>query len=233
MQKTLLVGIAGGSGSGKSTLAVALCKSHPNQYALVHLDDYFKKQADVPKLHGLINWESPDAIRYDDLYRDLLLLADSRSITVRTKSELYHPSYDHDAGNKIEQIIEPKPIILVEGYMALYDSRIRELFDLKIFLDMDLWRSSQRRSSNKWPIDKEYFEKLLAPFHKELVEPTKCYADLVIDVTTKSAEEVVDIVKQSISTFHLPNDALAVPTAPQNVSNKTRTTPPVAPGEVA
>ncbi len=131
MQKTHCIGIAGGSGSGKSTLAVALAKKYPEQIAVLHLDDYGAKKENIPMLNGFLNREHPDAIRFDDLHRDLHALQNGHAITVRTKSELYNPGYTLEDDNKIEYTIEPKHIIIVEGYLVFHDTRIRDLMDKK------------------------------------------------------------------------------------------------------
>jgi len=100
-----IIGMAGGSGSGKSTVAIALCKKYPEKFALLHLDDYFKKTEEVPKLEGFTNWESPESIRFDDLFKDIKSLSEGREIKVLTKSELYNPNYDRNLKNKKEMLL--------------------------------------------------------------------------------------------------------------------------------
>lgn len=195
---TRIIGIAGGSGTGKSTVAISLCRAHVEDCAVVHLDDYFKKSEDAVHEGGVINWEHPDSLRLYDLYHDLCTLKEGKPITVLTKSELYHTAYDYALKNKIEYVIEPRSVILVEGYLALHDPRIRDLMDLKIYLDMSVEESSKRRSANKFAIDKEYFENILQPMHEKFVVPTKAYANFVVDVSGKSSEEVFKILETKI-----------------------------------
>lgn len=116
-----IIGIAGGSGSGKSTLAVALCRKHPGQCAVVHLDDYFVRSADAPRFSGHTNWEHPDAIRFGDLHADLLALKRGESIEVSTKSELYNPGYDRRLKNRRRHTIRPTEVLIVEGYLEIVD----------------------------------------------------------------------------------------------------------------
>lgn len=194
-----LIAIAGGSGSGKSTLAVSLCTQHPRDFALVHIDDYFKKSGQVPVLDGFVNFDHPDAIRFNDLRRDLAVLIDQQPIKVWTKSELYNPRYRSELKNKIEQVIQPKRFILLEGYLALYDARIRELADLKIYLDIPIQASVQRRSTNKFKLSALYFTEVLDPMHREFVEPTREFADAVIDVSDKTTADVLRIVENMIA----------------------------------
>ena len=194
-----LVGIAGGSGSGKSTLAISLCRKYPQICALLHIDDYFKKSEDAPTLAGFTNWDHPDAIRFDDLYRDLLSLKSGNSITILTKSELYNPGFDYTLRNKIEYTIEPKLVIILEGYLALYDERVRSLLDVKVYLDIPIEESTKRRSYNKFALDEKYYAEVLVPMHKQFVEPTKEYADVAIDVSNMTPEEVLQKIEPELS----------------------------------
>lgn len=185
-----IIGIAGGSGSGKSTLAVGLCRAHPEQYALIHLDDYFKKKAEVSLYNGMTNWEDPASIRFDDLCNDIADLKAGKAITILTKSEWYHPDYDAQSNNKKEQRIDPKPTIIIEGYLALYNEKLRNMMDKTIYLDIPIEISGNRRSGNKVAIDETYYHEVLLPMHARYVAPTRAYADLVIAVATMHPDDV-------------------------------------------
>lgn len=191
MKAHYFVGIAGGSGSGKSTLAVALAKKYPDKIAIVHLDDYETPKSAIPMLDGFLNREHPDAIDFDTLHQDLHALRNGQAITVRTKSELYNPNYTLERNNKIEYLIEPKPIIIVEGYLVFHDHRIRDLMNVKIYLDMPIEASLKRRTKFK---DETYFQKVLIPMHYQYIEPTKQYADLVINVAHSDIDTIVQQV---------------------------------------
>ncbi len=180
-------GISGGSGSGKSTVAIALCRKYPDVYTLLQIDDYFKKEEFVPSMHGKLNWDHPDATNFDALYQDLQTLLHGEPITIRTKSELYHPEYRKELHNKIHYTIVPKEVILVEGFMAFHDQRIRDLFSKKIYLNIPLEESLKRRTKF---VDEDYYQNILTPMFEQYVLPTKEFADKVIDVTNKTAEEV-------------------------------------------
>ncbi len=194
----MIIAIAGGSGSGKSTLAVALCRKYPNTYALLHIDDYFDMKENVPKLGELINWDDPRAVRFDDIYRDLLALKNDTPVTIRTKGELYNPGYISALKNKIEYTVFPKSRVILEGYLALHDERIRALMDFAIYLDMPIAASTKRRSENKFNLDPIYAERVLIPMHAKNVEPTRAYADLVIDVSEKTKEDIFHMAESSL-----------------------------------
>lgn len=187
-----IIGIAGGSGSGKSTFAVDFCKKYSDKCVVIHLDDYFKHTEEVNLLDGFRNWDHPDAVDFDKLYKDIVSLKNSESVKILTKSELYNPHYDHTLKNKLEIVLEPKEILLAEGYLAFYDKRIRDLMDYKIYLDIPIQESTKRRSANKFALDNEYFEKVLVPMYKEFVVPTKDFADYMLDVSKLNKEEVFD-----------------------------------------
>lgn len=195
-----VVGIAGGSGAGKSTLCVNLCRKYPEKFCIMHLDDYFKKEEYVPMLDGFKNYDHPDALRFDDFLSDLSKLKSGEAIKLRSRGQLYNPEYGKSVKNKIEVEILPKPIILAEGYLVLYDERIRNLMDSKIFLDLPIEESLKRRvTAGKGTYDGEYYLKVLIPMHKEYVEPTRLFADKSIDVSNLSREEVASIFEGFIN----------------------------------
>lgn len=190
-----IVGIAGGSGSGKTTLAIGLYKKYPKKISLLHLDDYFKELEEVPTVDGMLNWDDPRVIRFDDLYKDIVSLMHNQAVTIMTKSELYNPGYDQKLGNKIPYTVEPRPVILVEGYLAFYDMHIREIMARKIYLDISIEESLRRRTK---PGDENYYDKILIPMHKQFIEPTKQYADLIINTAKSSVEETYSVVEESL-----------------------------------
>lgn len=198
MKEPIVIGIAGGSGSGKSTLCVSLCEKYPDIFSLIHLDDYFVTKDEAPKLHGFTNWDCPEALRFDDLYYDILDLKEGRSITVRTKSELYNSEYTRNKDNRIDITIHPAKVILVEGYLILSNERIRSTFEHEIFLNISIEESLKRRSSNKFTPDSEYIEKVLYPMHRKYVEPTKKYADWVIDAENLNSSAVQAFVESHL-----------------------------------
>ncbi|HUO56245.1 MAG TPA: hypothetical protein VMU27_02315 [Candidatus Paceibacterota bacterium] len=188
--------IAGGSGAGKSTLAISLCTKYPQSVALVHQDDYYKSTEEAPKLSdGSPNWDTPEALRFDALYNDVHLLASGVSIIVMTKGELYNPAYRPYLRNKVECVIKPRPVILLEGHLALYDHSIRNLATAGIYLDMPIERSVQRRGPNKFTASEGYIEETLIPLHRRWVERTKRYATMILEVSRMQQAFVVSKVE--------------------------------------
>lgn len=198
MNQVMLVAIAGGSGSGKSTVAVALCKKYPDKIAVLHIDDYFKGKEHVPMFENFTNWDHPDAVDFERIRTDLASLKSGEPVTILTKSELYNPGYSHALKNKIEHTVEPRPIVILEGYLALADQGVRNLLDHKVYLDIPIEESAKRRSSNKFALDQEYFSKVLVPMHRKHVEPTKSHADQILDVSKMDADEVLSAVEAGI-----------------------------------
>lgn len=173
----IFIGIAGGSGAGKSTVCYSLVDRHPSKFSIVHLDDYHKKKATIPLLHGLPNWDHPDAIDFHQLIMDLSALKHGEKIIVQTKNERFNPNAKEIG--RIPMEILPREIILVEGYLALWNPIVRSFFSASIFLDLPSNIRMKRRTKF---IDPFYQEKILFSMHELYVEPTKEKADIVISV---------------------------------------------------
>lgn len=186
--KPIFIGIAGGTGSGKSTLCAALQDKYPDKIGLIQLDDYFKPLADVPKLEGHINWDHPDALYLDKLAKDLSELSEGYAVIISTKNERLNPEYKK-TDKRIPVEFRPKPIMLVDGYLVLWDEQIRRFLNTSIWLDVDHDIRWARRVHFKYP---EYEEKVLKPMYKQYAEPTKQYAEHVIDVSALSKEQVLE-----------------------------------------
>lgn len=191
-----LIGIAGGSGCGKSTLSYGLRDKYPDLIEVVHFDDYQKEEMDVPFFEGMRNWDHPDAINFEQLYSDLIKLKTNKEVEVMTKSSILNPAYEEKG--RIKHVLRPKRIIIVEGYMSLYDKKIRDLFDFKIFLDIPISESMKRRDKITYNDESEYNNKILIPMHIKYVEPIKKTADLSIDVIKNTKNEVYKIVHDKL-----------------------------------
>ncbi|MGZ6005403.1 MAG: uridine kinase family protein [Candidatus Saccharimonadales bacterium] len=187
-----VIGIAGGSGAGKSTICYKLVDSNPKLYEVLNFDDYQKvgETEGLPRLHGFINWDHPDIIRWDELIQDIETLKSGRAVTIQTWAHRSNPDYA-DTRQMISRTIKPKPILLVEGYLALYDPKLRALYDKTIYLDIDEKTRNQRRDKAIFTGGSDYQEKVLKPMFNQYVLPTRDLADLVIDVSNLNLDEVM------------------------------------------
>ena len=195
--KHFVIGVAGGSGCGKSTLSYGLKAKYPDIIEVVHFDDYQKEETDVPFLDGIRNWDHPDAINFKQLHRDLIQLIGNKQVTVMTKSSILNPTYEEKG--RIKHIMEPKKIIIVEGYLAFYNRKIREMFDLTIFLDSPISESMKRRDKIICGDNNKYNTKILFPMYAKYVEPTKKAADMIIDVMANDKDDVFGIVHNKLN----------------------------------
>lgn len=192
--KPILIGITGGTGAGKSTLCTSLQEKYGDKVGLLQLDTYFKKLSEIPKLNEHLNCEHPLSLDFDLFVHDLNNLSNGNDITIEIKNERIKKEYKESNKDIIIKII-PTPIILVEGYLILFDERVRKLLNTSIWLEVDHDTRWNRRVHFKYP---EYEKEVLIPMHKKFVEPTKEYADYIIDVTRLSKEEVLEKVENII-----------------------------------
>ena len=183
MQKTTIIGIAGGTGSGKTTVVKNIVNAlSPHYVAVVPLDSYYNDTSEMTEeeRHS-INFDHPDAF-------DWKLLAKHVN-DLRNGIAIEQPTYSYLLCNRLKETIhvEPKPVIIIEGIMTLLNKRLRDIMDLKIFVDADpderLIRNIQRdtidRGRTVSMVVERYLE-VLKPMHEQFIEPTKRYADLII-----------------------------------------------------
>ena len=179
----LVIGIAGGTGSGKSTVAkVIIDRVGANHIALLPHDAYYKDLANLePAQRVLINFDHPDSLDTN------LLIEHIKQLKNRQPIEL--PIYDFKTHTRTTEVthIEPQPVILVEGILILAERGLRELFDVKIFVDTDpdirfirrLERDIAERGRTSASVIQQYMS-TVRPMHLEFVEPSKRYADVII-----------------------------------------------------
>lgn len=181
--KTTIIGIAGGTGSGKSTFTNRLKEAFGNQISVIYYDNYYKDQSDIPfEERKKVNYDSPDSLETDLLIRHLNALKEGKSIEC--------PVYDytvHNRSDKIE-IIHPTRIILVEGILTLVDDELRNMMDIKVFVEADaderilrrVVRDVKERGRDVEDIARQYLT-TVKPMHYIYVDPTKAMADIVIN----------------------------------------------------
>ncbi len=181
--KTTIIGIAGGTGSGKTTVVNKIVEALPPHYvAVVPLDSYYNDTSHMTdEERHAINFDHPDAFDWKLLNKQLNQLREGKAIE--------QPTYSYILCNRLPETIhvEPKPVIIIEGIMTLINKRLRDIMDLKIFVDTDpderLIRNIQRdtidRGRTVSMVVERYLE-VLKPMHEQFIEPTKRYADLII-----------------------------------------------------
>jgi uridine kinase len=181
MNEVRIVGVAGGSGSGKTTI-VSRMTEIAREYALVPQDNYYKSAEHITNLTITgFNFDHPDAFDSDLLCEHLVALKAGRPIRM--------PQYDfvHHRRREETVVVEPRRLVILEGIMILVDRRVRDLVDLKLYVDTPddvrfirrLKRDISERGRTVDSVITQWIEKV-RPGHYEFVEPTKAYADLII-----------------------------------------------------
>ncbi len=178
-----IIGIAGGTGSGKTTVVREIVKALPEHYvAVVPQDSYYNDTTGMtPEERKLINFDHPDAFDWKLLIKQIGELRNGHAIE--------QPTYSYIISNRLEETVhvEPKPVIIIEGIMALINKRLRDMMDIKIFVDTDaderLIRNItrdivERGRTVDMVVDR--YRKVLKPMHDQFIEPTKRHADIII-----------------------------------------------------
>lgn len=179
----LIIGIAGGTGSGKTTVVRKIMESLPQgEVVLLPLDSYYKDSSNVPEdRRQLINFDHPNAFDWDLLHEHIL--------RIRTGKSIEEPIYDYITCSRQPETIhiEPREVVIIEGILSLYDTKLRDMMDLKIFVDTDpderLIRVMQRdvmERGRTFEAVMERYMRVLKPMHEQFIEPCKSYADLIV-----------------------------------------------------
>ncbi|MBR6605245.1 MAG: uridine kinase [Prevotella sp.] len=178
-----IIGIAGGTGSGKTTVVRKIAEALPPHYvAVVPLDSYYNDTTNMTaEERRAINFDHPDAFDWKLLIEHVKQLKEGIAVE--------QPSYSYIESNRQKETVhvEPKPVIIIEGIMTLLNKKLRDMMDLKIFVDTDsderLIRNIQRdvveRGRTVEMVIDRYL-KVLKPMHEQFIEPTKKYADLIV-----------------------------------------------------
>lgn len=202
--RSLVIGIAGGSGSGKSTLARNVATASPVPVVTLDMDGYYRNFTHLSdEERRRVNWDHPDASDLDLLARHIGELAAGHRID--------KPLYDFVRHlRECETIsVDPAPVIIVDGILLLADARVRDLCDIKVFVDADadirLARRIRRDIRERGrPIDEILwqYETTVRPMHLEFVEPSKRYADLIVPHATDNVFAVDMIVAKIQDSVH-------------------------------
>ncbi len=182
MDNVLVIGIAGGSGSGKTTLLKNLVQTFGSDVAVLSHDNYYKRHDDLSyEERCKLNYDEPSAFDTSLMVYQLDCLRHGEAIEC--------PVYDYTVHNRSNQTIrvEPKPVIIVEGIMIFENEALRELMDIRIFVDTDadiricrrIKRDVNKRGRTLESVINQY-QATVKPMHEKYVEPSKKYASLVV-----------------------------------------------------
>ena len=179
----LVIGIAGGSGSGKTTVAQEILQRvGPDRIAFLQHDSYYKDLSGLPPVQRIqVNFDHPNSLETELLIQHIASLRDGKPVEV--------PIYDFSTHSRTSQTytVQPRMVILVEGILIFTEPALREMFDVKIFVDTDsdlrfirrLERDLTERGRTTESVIKQY-QSTVRPMHMEFVEPSKRYADVII-----------------------------------------------------
>ncbi|MCR5181180.1 MAG: uridine kinase [Bacteroidaceae bacterium] len=195
-----IIGIAGGTGSGKTTVVRKIVESLPNEkVAVIPQDSYYNDNTGISmEERRKINFDHPNAFDWKLLIHQINELRNGRAIE--------QPTYSYIESNRLPETIhiEPCEVIIIEGIMALCRKELRDLMDLKIFVDADpddrlmrvIARDMVERGRTAQMVMDRYVD-VLKPMHLEFIEPTKRYADLIIPQGGAN-QKAIDIMRTYI-----------------------------------
>lgn len=209
--QSLIIGIAGGTGSGKTTVTAKILKSLDEERIVVIQHDSYDR--DLAMYHGLtpdkINFDHPDSLETDLLVHHLKELRDGRSIQ--------QPIYNFTTHQRLREThsVEPREIIIVEGILIFVEKPLRDLMDIKIFLDTDaderlirrIRRDLLERGRSVDSVMSQYMT-TVKPMHLEFVEPSKHWADIIIPRGVENTVAIDMVVTKIKSMFNQKVGAL-------------------------
>ena len=181
--ESIVIGVAGGTGSGKSTVTNRIKEAFGDDIAVVYQDNYYRRRDDIPlEEKKAINYDHPDALETDLLVEHVRALKAGKAVAC--------PVYDFTQHNRSHKFvtIEPRRVILIEGILVLQDKVLRDLLDIKVFVEADAderimrraIRDMRERGRDLEGIFEQYVN-TVKPMHYLYVEPTKAMAHIVIN----------------------------------------------------
>ncbi|MCD8223349.1 MAG: uridine kinase [Clostridiales bacterium] len=193
----LIVGIAGGSASGKTTVVERIKEYFEDDIVVIGHDNYYKAHDNMTyeeRTH--LNYDHPNSFDTELMVADVLKLKEGKPVDI--------PTYDYSIHNRSKQTLRivPKKVIVLEGILLFYDVRLRELIDVKIFVDTPaderlarrIRRDIAERGRSLESVLTQYQE-TVRPMHEAFVEPTKMHADIIIPEGGENAVGI-DILRQ-------------------------------------
>lgn len=182
MKLPIIIGVAGGTGSGKSTVAKRLVDHFSESVCLIEQDAYYKDQSHIPYEERLkTNYDHPSAFDNDLLIKHLKELIQGRPVE--------KPVYDYTLHTRSQKkvYVAPKNVIILEGILILEEARLRDLMDVKVFVDTDadvrilrrIKRDVMERGRTLDSVIEQYL-RVVRKMHLQFIEPSKRYADLIV-----------------------------------------------------
>ena len=182
MENILVIGVAGGSGSGKTTLLKNIIQAFGPAITVLSHDNYYKRHDEMTyEERCKLNYDEPAALETDLMVRQLEQL--------KSGQEILCPVYDFTVHNRSDEtmLIKPERVIIVEGILIFENKALRDLMDIKIFVDADadiricrrIKRDVNKRGRSLESVIMQYQE-TVKPMHEKYVEPSKKYADIVV-----------------------------------------------------
>jgi len=193
------MGLGGGTGSGKTTIAKAITEGIPEEWVtIVPLDSYYRDSTHIPfENRHRINYDHPEAFEWDLLLDHLKQLRQGKTIGM--------PVYNFARHRRLQEIatVKPRPIIVVEGILALYNEGLRAHYDMRVFVDAEaderilrrIERDTHERGRSLSSVIQQYRE-TVKPMHEAFVEPTTAYTDIIIPEGMNKV--AVDLVRAKI-----------------------------------
>lgn len=180
--ETMVIGIAGGTGSGKTTLTRHLVDTFGGDVSVVNHDNYYKAHPNMTyEERAALNYDHPDAFDTDLMVEDLGALCAGKTI--------HCPVYDYTVHNRSDETVEvhPTKVVIVEGILIFHPKELRDLMDIKIFVDTDadvrilrrILRDVKKRQRSLDSVINQYLD-TVKPMHEQFVQPSRQYADLVV-----------------------------------------------------
>lgn len=202
MKDILVIGIAGGSGSGKTTLMNNIIARFGDEITVLSHDNYYKRHDDLTyEERCKLNYDEPDALETDLMSRQLDRLRKGQAIDC--------PVYDFTVHNRSEETIHivPKQVIIVEGILIFENRPLRELMDIRIFVDTDadvrlcrrVKRDVNKRGRSLESVLTQY-QQTVKPMHEKYVEPSKKYAHIVVPEGGKN-QVALDMILNRIARY--------------------------------
>ena len=204
---SFLIGIAGGTGSGKTSIANAIAAGFdPSEVSIIQQDSYYKDLSTLSiEERSSMNFDHPDAVDFDLMKDQLIDLLNGQSVNI--------PEYDYSTHTRTNRtrVMEKQNIIIIEGILALFDPDVRNLMEIKIYVETAddmrfirrLKRDVQKRGRTLTSVIQQYY-KSVRPMHIQFVESTKKYADIIIPEGSHN-KVGIDILQTKIMSLILGN----------------------------